>query len=125
MTKTCPDEENFAEMYEALGNYKAQEQVRILHPKASHCELLLVNATACSNCKKNPHRDSSDEEKKGFMWDDEVQAIYRIVSMYDYGMLNQLDQISPAEAICLRIVDKFEKAQQLSHGAMSALFGGK
>lgn len=45
---TCPREESFAEMFDALGNAQAQQDIRREKPDKSHCSILRVSANACA-----------------------------------------------------------------------------
>lgn len=55
---TCPREESFAEIYAALGDAEAQEEIRRDSPDRGHCKLLTnpkFGPSFCTACPNNPY----------------------------------------------------------------------
>jgi len=59
----CPDEEDWAELYEVLGDRQAQDVIRSMNPQGTHCPLLQMSPMACDGCEKNPYTGTKGKDE--------------------------------------------------------------
>ena len=111
----CDREENFQEMYIALGDRDAQDEIRKDNPHASHCSLLKNKSSSfCTDCPNNPHRIPDSVTSKPVA--ERYHAIQRakqmgfaleraiwLMDMADLGQRTAVEKMRPTDLILLRI----------------------
>lgn len=103
-------------MHEVLGDREKQDAIRKKNPDVKHCSLLLMSPTACDGCQNNPFKGKTKSE----VADNALVFKYRllidrIVILYDYidmGLIRDLDDISPLEAMLLRTVHSYYRSKR-------------
>lgn len=126
----CPEEDNYYEMYERLGNPESQEEIRKANPGRKHCLDLQVSPNACVDCKNNILRDRKPEElcDERETLEENVSCLEYMLAMNDYirmGLIHNLDGLSPEEALALRFtwqqVRSRERADEIE--VMAKIYG--
>ncbi len=86
----CPEEDDWPEMFAALGDAAKQGIIRERNPKGRHCELLEVSALACSGCKNNPKESSERAQKKQLAetWMSWIMAAFELHDRHRLGTLD-------------------------------------
>lgn len=130
--RDCPEEENFFEMYEVLGDRDKQEAIRQAHPEKLHCLDLEVSANACDGCPKNPVRKKApdDVRKEREVLEENIPCLEHVIALSDYirmGLVHDLRELSPDEALALRLTWQHTRARERAFSAemmMTASLGG-
>ncbi len=115
--KACPEEDNFFEMYEVLGDREKQQEVRDRNPQGLHCLDLEVSANGCDGCPKNPVRQKSSDavREERVILDENVPCLEHITALGDYvrmGLIHDLKELSPDEAFALRLTWQNTRARE-------------
>jgi hypothetical protein len=122
-------------MFEVLGDREAQAEIRLAHPKVSHCEKLEINPRACIGCALNPMKPEKLEKREriesGNHW---LQAAFDLEEQARLGLLS-MQAIDSTEQILLtatRQHQEFNRDERLAiliankmGEILSAMFGGK
>ena len=123
------------EMFEVLGDYQAQEEIRLSHPKVQHCDKLQINPKACIGCALNPMKpeklEKAERIEAGQPW---LQAAFELDESSRLGMLS-MQTIDSTEQILLsasRQHQEYERDERLAiliankmGEILSVMFGGK
>jgi hypothetical protein len=131
----CPQEPQFREMFEVLGNKEALEDIRLAHPTVQHCEKLEINPRACIGCALNPMKPDKLEKREriedGNHW---LQASFELEEQSRLGLLS-MQSIDSTEQILLsatRQNQEFSRDERLAiliankmGEILSVMFGGK
>ena len=132
---TCPNEPQFRQLFEVLGDWQAQEDIRIAHRKVQHCDKLQINPKACNGCPMNPMKpeklEKQDRIEAGQPW---LQAAFELDESSRLGMLS-MQTIDSTEQMLLSISrqhQEFERDERLAiliankmGEILSVMFGGK
>lgn len=131
----CPDEPQFREMYEVLGNAQAQEDIRLEHPEVEHCTKLQINPRACNGCALNPMK--AEKLAKRERVEDGMPLIQASFDLEEHSRLGllSLDSINSMDMILLttqRQHQEFNRDERLAiliankmAEVLSKMFGGK
>lgn len=132
---TCPQEPQFRELFEVLGDGQAQQDIRLAHPKVQHCDKLQINPKACIGCALNPMKpeklEKQDRIEAGQPW---LQAAYELDESSKLGLLT-MQTLNSTEQILLsasRAHHEFDRDERLAiliankmGEILSVMFGGK
>lgn len=127
----CPHEENFEEMYEALGDADRQRNIRLSNPRAQHCFDLEASPNACDGCRFNPLKNIDLKEvKQSRAWKPFILKSLKVfddVILYGAGM----GEVTPCEYSATRVIRHFlevKRDERIINGlarVFSGLFGGR
>ncbi len=113
---TCPDEPDWVKLYAALGDRPKQDEIRKKNPDVSHCKLLLMSASACDGCEKNPLRKKGKAQAKdSILIFKHRRLIDRMLVLYDYvdmNLIRGLSELSPLECMLLRVVHGYYRGKR-------------
>lgn len=135
ITGKCPDEPQFHEMFAALGDREAQEEIRLSHPDVAHCGKLEVNAKACNGCPLNPMKPEKLAKRERI--EDGMPLIDAAVTLEEQARLGllSLQSITSQEMILLttqRQHHDFQTDERLAiliankmYEVLSKMFGAK
>lgn len=124
----CPEEEDFHELYEVLGDPKAQEAIRQKNEEGLHCTMLKQSATACDGCPNNPFNKNKENRNEEILeeWRDTIDRGTELIDLAVLGLIEE--ELSPEEVIIMRSVYHYRKVQDMEFQAemisSRLLFGG-
>lgn len=112
-----------------LGDRGKQDAIRTSYP-GKHCDLLLASPFACDGCPKNPKQKKTERSMTSEQQDDfdVVHSTLRMVDYAELGLLGDLRNITPDQAIMLRIAKQkiaAQNRQDLANRIAMALMAGK
>jgi hypothetical protein len=102
----CEREAAFAPMWDALGDWQRQQQIRAAHPDDRHCQLLLANCNACVSCPFSPYSEEGGADK---LVADENQELFAEASTLHgdlkWGIVKKED-LTSTEALAMDIYER-------------------
>ena len=114
-TGYCPEEDDFHELYEVLGNRTKQEEIRQKNPDGLHCIMLQQSPTACDGCPNNPYGKSKQTKNNQMVeeWEGTISRGLELVDLAELGLIDQVSELTPEEMIILRSMLHFRKAEEM------------
>lgn len=113
----CPDEPQFRQLFEVLGDGQAQEDIRLAHPKVQHCEKLQINPKACNGCSKNPMKPEKLAKKERIEAAGEwFETAEKLEQQARFGLLS-MKEISSTDLLLLTMQwqrSEYERDQRLA-----------
>lgn len=136
----CKREENFREMYAALGDEGRQREIREANKDKHHCMFLKESCEACialpesggpyagKICPNNPWEREADLFEELEQQGPLLQHAHYLQDLAELGFLPRPEMIDPLDWEIVRIMHQNEKVRNLQMGqvaAMQTVFGGK
>jgi len=117
----CPEEDDFHELYDLLGDRDAQERVRAKNfdekKPGVHCRMLMQSPTACDGCPKNPFNDNKEVRNQEVLdeWRSTIDYGTELLDLAQLGLIER--ELSPEEVIIVRSVMHYRKVQDMEFQA--------
>ena len=121
----CPEEDDFKKLYKVLGDHEKQEAIRQENPDGKHCLDLQASPNACIGCPKNPYDHKKKQDREDREEVEKCASLLEFISaLYDNIEMGIVDpkEVTSREAVCLRILHNFHRAQKVSGGMLKGLF---
>jgi hypothetical protein len=135
----CPREPNFNDLYQELGDAKAQENIRAANEDQHHCAYLKRCPNACEEfpeaigdakigapCPANPYEKHSELFAKLGEHAALLQYAHYIGNLVELGRLPGPEELSAEDftiAVAMRKRAKVQELEAMSLGAIRAAFG--
>jgi hypothetical protein len=114
-TGFCPEEDDFFELYEVLGNRTKQEEIRQKNTEGLHCVMLQQSPTACDGCPNNPYNKNVKRKNNELVeeWQGSISRGLELMDLSELGLIDQVSDLTPEEVIILRSMLHFRKAEEM------------
>ena len=110
----CPDEDNWQDMFEALGNREVQQNIRTRYPDVVHCLLLESSATACDGCPKSPENQSRADRNLDVIeeWSEPIYDGLELIELCKLGLVKSLSELSPEQVTLILAVAPYQRIRE-------------